>query len=188
VICGPGPGPFLLLFTHLQGKWLSLFRLFTIIVSNLTNSLELMETTPHIGFTIKTLSHRIGRNLGQQLRLGHDSTSTAVRSHILGYFAHHEKETVLQSELQQHLLIRRSTMTNILCGMEGEGLITREDCLTDKRQKQVRLTAKAKELCNEHLKLVNEFEDTLKKCLTDEELAQFFTITEKLNHQLDTEL
>jgi len=147
-----------------------------------------MDTSKRIGFTIKTLSHRIGRNLGQQLRLGHDCASTAVRSHILGYFANHEKETVLQSELQQHLLIRRSTMTNILCGMEGEGLITREDCLTDKRQKQVRLTAKAKELCNEHLKLVNEFEASLRSCLTDEELHQFFTITEKLNHQLDTEL
>ena len=145
-----------------------------------------METTPRIGFTIKTLSHRIGRNLGQQLRLGHDSASTAVRSHILGYFAHHEKETVLQSELQQHLLVRRSTMTNILAGMESEGLVTREDCLADKRQKQVRLTEKAKALCNEHLKLVNEFEDTLRSCLTDEELHQFFTITEKLNQLLDS--
>ena len=161
---------------------------FTIIVSILTNSLEHMDTSKHIGFTIKTLSHRITRNLGQQLRLGHDCPSTAVRSHILGYFAHHGKETVLQSELQQHLLVRRSTMTNILCGMEDEGLITREECLTDKRQKQVRLTAKAKKLCNEHLKLVNEFEDTLRNCLTDEVLAEVFTITEKLNHQLDTNL
>lgn len=77
-------------------------------------------------------------------------------------------------------------MTNILAGMENEGLVTREDCLADKRQKQVRLTEKAKALCNEHLRLVNEFEDTLRSCLTEEELNQFFTITDKLNKLLDT--
>ncbi|ADY14715.1 transcriptional regulator, MarR family [Sphaerochaeta globosa str. Buddy] len=165
---------------------LSFFIVFSIIVSILTNSLEHMDTTPRIGFTIKTLSHRIGRTLGQQLRLEQEAASTAVRSHILGYFAHHEVEAVLQSELGNHLLIRRSTMTNILDGMESEGLVTREEYQQDKRQKLVRLTEKAKALCSEHLKLVNDFETSLQSNLSDEELKQFFAITKKLNQILDT--
>lgn len=124
--------------------------------------------------------------MGNQLRIEQDSTSTAVRSHILGYFAYHQTDAILQSELGRHLLIRRSTMTNILDGMESEGLVTRDDYQQDKRQKLVRLTEKAKTLCSEHLRLVNAFEASLKSNLTEEELNWFFSITEKLNHILDT--
>jgi DNA-binding MarR family transcriptional regulator len=77
-------------------------------------------------------------------------------------------------------------MTNILDGMESEGLVTREEYQQDKRQKLVRLTEKAKALCSEHLKLVNDFETSLQSNLSDEELKQFFAITKKLNQILET--
>ena len=56
----------------------------------------------------------------------------------------------------------------------------------DKRQKRVILTDAAKALCNEHLMLVNSFEATLRKALSDEVLEQFFAITEKLKTTLET--
>ncbi|MFA6732160.1 MAG: MarR family transcriptional regulator [Sphaerochaeta sp.] len=145
-----------------------------------------MDDTHRIGLTIKTLSHLLSRAMGKQLRDEQHSAATAVRSHILGYFAHHRVEEVQQAVLQQHLGIRRSTMTNILSGMESEGLVSRVEDTQDKRQKRVVLTDTAKNLCNEHLALVNAFEKKLERALTDEELSQFFAIAEKLKTTLET--
>lgn len=77
-------------------------------------------------------------------------------------------------------------MTNILSGMESEGLVSRVEDTQDKRQKRVVLTDTAKNLCNEHLALVNAFEKKLELALTDEELSQFFAIAEKLKTTLET--
>jgi DNA-binding MarR family transcriptional regulator len=145
-----------------------------------------MDDTPRIGLTIKTLSHLLSRAIGKQLRDEQSCAATAVRSHILGYFAHHNVQEVQQAVLQQHLGIRRSTMTNILSSMESEDLVRRVEDPQDKRQKRVILTDAAKALCNEHLMLVNSFEATLRKALSDEELEQFFAITEKLKTTLET--
>ncbi len=145
-----------------------------------------MDDTHRIGLTIKTLSHLLSRTMGKQLRDEQHCAATAVRSHILGYFAHHHVHEVQQAVLQQHLGIRRSTMTNILSGMESEGLVSRVEDAQDKRQKRVVLTDTAKTLCNEHLALVNAFEKKLEQALTDEELNQFFAIADKLKTILET--
>lgn len=120
------------------------------------------------------------------LKLEEESRGSVVQSHLLGYFAHHQKNRMLQSELQQHLGIRRSTMTNILKGMERDGLIMREDSQEDKRQKWVVLTEPAKQKCAEHFHLVQEFELTMRQGLSEEQLQQFFAIADTIRRNLET--
>lgn len=145
-----------------------------------------MDTAPRIGFLIRTLSHRIGRTLDQKLRLEADGANTSVRSHILGYFAHRQIDSILQSDLARHFMIQRSTMTNILDGLEKEGLVTRQECKSDKRQKYVMLTDRGKLLCRQRLLVVDEFESELRSTLTDEELDKLLAIAKKLERKLDT--
>ena len=120
------------------------------------------------------------------LKLEEESSGSVVQRHLLGYFAHHQKNRMLQSELQQHLGIRRSTMTNILKGMERDGLIVREDSQEDKRQKWVVLTEPAKQKCAEHFHLVQEFELTMRQGLSEEQLQQFFAIADTIRRNLET--
>ncbi len=144
------------------------------------------EEPRHIGHTIKTLSHLLHRSMTKLLKLEEESSGSVVQSHLLGYFAHHQKNRMLQSELQQHLGIRRSTMTNILKGMERDGLIMREDSQEDKRQKWVVLTEPAKQKCAEHFHLVQEFELTMRQGLSEEQLQQFFAIADTIRRNLET--
>ncbi|MDC7231558.1 MAG: MarR family transcriptional regulator [Sphaerochaetaceae bacterium] len=120
------------------------------------------------------------------LKLEEESSGSVVQSHLLGYFAHHQKKRMLQSELQQHLGIRRSTMTNILKGMERDGLIVREESEEDKRQKWVVLTDLAEQKCAEHFHLVQEFELAMRQDLNEEQLQQFFTIADTIRRNLET--
>ncbi|WP_320122583.1 MarR family transcriptional regulator [uncultured Sphaerochaeta sp.] len=144
------------------------------------------EEPRHIGHTIKTLSHLLHRSMTTLLKLEEDSSGSVVQSHLLGYFAHHQKTRILQSDLQQHLGIRRSTMTNILKGMERDGLIVREESEEDKRQKWVVLTDLAEQKCAEHFHLVQEFELAMRQDLNEEQLQQFFTIADTIRRNLET--
>ncbi|NCC63149.1 MAG: MarR family transcriptional regulator [Spirochaetia bacterium] len=145
-----------------------------------------MHQTPQVGLTIKTLSHLLFRSMTKTLKLDHSSPQTVVQSHILGYFAHSSRSKIEQKELQKHLCIRRSSMTNILNTMEAEQLIERVGAEYDKRQNLVILTDKAKDRCTEHLLLVKEFETVLRKGITEEELEHFFIVTEKMKQNLET--
>ena len=120
------------------------------------------------------------------LKLEEESRGSVVQSHLLGYFAHHQKNRMLQSELQQHLGIRRSTMTNILKGMERDGLIVREETEEDKRQKWVVLTELAEQKCAEHFHLVQDFESAMIQGIEEEQLQQFFAITDQIRRNLET--
>ena len=145
-----------------------------------------MHELPQVGLAIKTLSHLLYRSMTKTLKLDQDSPQTAVQSHVLGYFAHTSRSTIEQKELQKHLGIRRSSMTNILGIMENEGLIMRSEAEHDKRQKLVILTDKAKERCARHLELAKQFESILRQGISKEELEQFFLTTEKMKHNLET--
>jgi len=49
----------------------------------------------------------------------------------------------------------------------------------------VTLTPISQDLCKKHLAFFQEFEQTLQSNLTEEELKQFFTITEKIKRNLE---
>jgi DNA-binding MarR family transcriptional regulator len=49
----------------------------------------------------------------------------------------------------------------------------------------VTLTGTSEQLCKQHLAFFQEFEQTLQSDLTEEELKQFFAITEKLKKNLE---
>ncbi len=144
-----------------------------------------MNEDENIGLAIKTLSHLMHRTLGEMVRLQSNSAPSAVQSHILGYFAHTQTTSMLQSELQHHLGIRRSTMTNILSSMEREGLVERRESEQDKRQKAIFLTEKANRLCEEHLAIIGLFESRLREGLSEQEIQQFFLTIKKLQRNLE---
>lgn len=141
--------------------------------------------TQHIVLNLKILTNLFSRRLEEGIRREVESPITAVQAQILGFFGRTRRKSIPQREIQKVFGIRGSTAANILRLMEQNNLIRRSPCPTDARQNKVTLTEKAEQLNKRSLAFFQEFEQTLTSGLSEEELMQFFAITEKLKKNLE---
>ncbi len=139
----------------------------------------------HIVQTLKILTNLFSRKIEEGIRKQVQIPITPVQAQILSFFGRTNRTSIPQREIQKEFGIRGSTAANILHLMENNNLISRSPRATDARQNMVTLTKTSQKLCAQHLAFFQEFEQTLKSDLTDEELRQFFTITEKLKKNLE---
>ena len=139
----------------------------------------------HIVLTLKILTNLFTRKLEEGIRKEVQNSITPVQAQILSFFGRTKRRSIPQREIQKEFGIRGSTAANILRLMENNHLISRSPSPTDARQNMVTLTEKSQDLCNKHLAFFQEFEQTLQSDLTEEELKQFFSITEKLKKNLE---
>ncbi len=141
--------------------------------------------TQHIVLNLKILTNLFSRKLEEGMRRDLNNPITAVQAQILGFFGRTRRKSIPQREIQKAFGIRGSTAANILRLMEQNDLIERSPCPTDARQNRVTLTEKAEQLNKRNLAFFQEFEQTLTSGLSEEELIQFFAITEKLKKNLE---
>lgn len=128
------------------------------------------------------------RRLSLQMRRHHDAAVdrlsggrlTGARGWIIGYLASHDGKPVYQRDIETRFGIRRSTATVMLQLMEKNGMITRASDANDKRLKRLLLTDAARELLAELDRERYEFELLCKRGLSEEELAVFFTVADKI--------
>ena len=141
--------------------------------------------TQNIVLTLKILTNLFTRKLEEGIRKEVENSITPVHAQILSFFGKTKRTSISQREIQKEFGIRGSTAANILSLMEKNNLISRSPCPTDARQNMVTLTPISQDLCKKHLAFFQEFEQTLQSNLTEEELKQFFTITEKIKRNLE---
>lgn len=141
--------------------------------------------TPHIVLTLKILTNLFSRKLEEGIRKEVGNPITPAQAQILSFFGRTKRVSIPQREIQKEFGIRGSTAANILRLMEKNNLISRSPRATDARQNMVTLTETSQELCKQHLAFFQEFEQTLQSDLSEEELKQFFAITEKLKKNLE---
>ncbi len=139
----------------------------------------------HIVLTLKILTNLFTRKFEEGIRTEVQNPITPVQAQILSFFGRTQRKAIPQREIQKEFGIRGSTAANILRLMENNHLISRSPRATDARQNMVTLTETSQDLCKQHLAFFQEFEQTLQSGLTEEELAQFFIITEKLKKNLE---
>ena len=128
------------------------------------------------------------RRLSLQMRRHHDAAVdrlsggrlTGARGWIIGDLASHDGKPVYQRDIETRFGIRRSTATVMLQLMEKNGMITRASDANDKRLKRLLLTDAARELLAELDRERYEFELLCKRGLSEEELAVFFTVADKI--------
>lgn len=109
-----------------------------------------------------------------------DKSITHMQGAFIGYIHSFGEKDIFQRDIEKEFNIRRSTATGILNLMEEKKLIIRQPVERDKRLKKIVLTEKAIAFNNEILDNICEIENILKKDITKEELAVFFTVTEKM--------
>lgn len=139
-----------------------------------------MDDSRHLGRMVKQLSRRIER----QFPCPPTNDVTLHHGRIIGFLWHNRDKDVFQRDIEKEFGIRRSTATRLLQLMESNGLITREQVMSDARLKKIILTQKAVEMEQEIHKVIDSFEEQLAQAFTPEEEEEFRRLLGKLNARL----
>ena len=136
----------------------------------------------HPGNQIIILSNQVKHYLHQAAEVEGISGS---QSRILHYISEFSKKTeVYQKDVEEFFYLRRSTVTQTLQAMEKNGLIRRSSVARDARLKKLELTETGQALEAKIHARVMQMEQRLRDCLSEEEITQFLSITDKLGAEL----
>ena len=135
---------------------------------------------------LKILDNLIFRSFGKILKEC-DICVTPIQGKIIFYMMKNNNQDIYQKDIEQFLVSRRSTVSEILKKMEDNDLITRS-LASDKRKRVVKLTQysinKQKEIENK----VVLFDKQLKKNITTQELELFFDVLVKIKNNIFKEM
>lgn len=99
-------------------------------------------------------------------------------------YLHRQTGDVTQKMLQQHLMVRPSTVNGIVDRLEEKGLVTRSTGKTDGRCRILRLTEKGKHFNDDFTTIVREVNEEIEHCFTREEVAQMRELLLRLAESL----
>ncbi|MBQ8474525.1 MAG: winged helix-turn-helix transcriptional regulator [Clostridia bacterium] len=139
-----------------------------------------------IGIEIRSLGNMVMRLMEKKGHKKAIDDATGTNGWILRYLADEERagKDVFQRDIETRFCITRSTVSKVLSLMEQKKLIERKNVEYDARLRKIILTEKSREL----LKLMCEdghmAESILRGALTDEELKEFFRLTNKLKESI----
>ncbi len=145
-----------------------------------------MTENRHLGFEIRTLNNCVKRYVQSKKPVELDK-STGVHGWAIRYFYENREKDIFQRDFEERFSIRRSTATNMLKLMEKNGIITREKVPYDARLKKIMLTDRAIEIHKKATENINNIESTLKKGISEAELATFYRVTDKIKGNLEVQ-
>ncbi len=138
-----------------------------------------------LGFELHRASRMVKRYMdGDAVKLYIDKM-TGTHGWAVGYFYGNRHRDVFQKDFEQEFEIRRSTASNILSLMEKNGLIKRDSVPYDARLKKITLTDKALEIQSVVNKSFDKLESAIKKDISDDELAVFYSVLDKICNNLE---
>ena len=141
-----------------------------------------MSNTDLLGFRIRSVWQQVKRLMNRHLTENDGYGLTGMQFAIVSYIAKESTERdVFQKDLEQKFDIRKSTVTGILNTMERDGLLLRETVPYDARLRKMILTDKALQAKKNSEQVIDTVENQLSKGLTEEEIATFLTILEKIS-------
>ena len=135
-----------------------------------------------IGGKIKKINNLMQREIEKEIKK--NSNLTKNQSVILDYINSEEEKQIYQKDIEQKLLIRRSTATEILNRMEQKDLIIRKSDPLDSRKKVLTLTATGKKIAIMDIDKIDILENKIRKNLTNEEIKTLLFILDKIEKNL----
>lgn len=136
----------------------------------------------HLGNQIIILSNQVKHYLHQAAEVEGISGSQSRILHYISEFS--QKTEVYQKDVEEFFYLRRSTVTQTLQTMEKNGLIRRSSVARDARLKKLELTETGQALEAQIHTRVMQMEQRLSDCLSEEEITQFLSITDKLGEEM----
>jgi len=128
-----------------------------------------------IGRLVKTGYITLRREIEQMLRpVGLTHTQWSALGVILHF------PGITPSQLEQILMIERSSVTSLMNGLESRGLIVRRSSPEDGRSKQIFLTDAGKQLAEETQHFAVVLEERVKQGMTEDEFETLRSLLIKL--------
>lgn len=139
-----------------------------------------------LGVELRRLSNQICRYFDQQTNKRAVDAVTGTNGWIIGYIARREAEgrEVYQRDLETRFGVTRSTASKVVALMVQKGLIEQQSVPGDRRVRRLTLTPKAEEVKRMMDEDHEKFETTLRKGLSEEELATLFSLLDRLQENL----
>ena len=140
--------------------------------------------TRRIGYEIANVSHLMRRKGPSTL----PSTKelTPMQNWVIGYVREHGETDIFQSDIERVFHVTGATATNVLKRMERDDLIVREPVSSDRRKKRIVLTPRAIRISDDVREKIESNEELMKQGLTEQELAVFFSVIDKIKENLQT--
>ncbi len=111
---------------------------------------------------------------------------TGMQAMIVHHLIMHEDEgDLFQKDIETAFQMRRSTATGILQLMEQHGILRREPVAHDGRLKRLVLTDQARAMDEHITERMEEMEQLLRQGITEEELTNWFAVSEKIRSNLE---
>lgn len=130
---------------------------------------------------IRYINNLLKRNIEVQTK---DDDVTRVQGWIIGFIYHHQDLDVFQKDIEKELNMRRSTASEVIKTMENKDYIKRESVDYDQRLKKLVLTQKAIDHQQKFMKFAEQFDEKVVSGLSNEELAKFYEILDKIKSNL----
>ena len=111
---------------------------------------------------------------------------TGMQAMIVHHLILREKEgDLFQKDIESAFQMRRSTATGILQLMEQHGILRREPVAHDGRLKRLVLTYRARAMDERITERMVQMEQMLRRGITEEELNNWFAVSEKIRSNLE---
>lgn len=135
-----------------------------------------------VGFQIKTLSKMLRQKVDY---LSRDSELTGFQGYLMGFLiCEGQKRDIFQRDVEKSMEISRASVTSVLQLMEKNGIIRRESVDYDARLKKIVVTEKGFACWKHNIELLNQIEITLKTDISEQELAIFMSVLERMKRNL----
>lgn len=132
---------------------------------------------------VKVLANLLKRRLDNAVSNVTTDNITGVQVLIMGFLSESSFD-VYQKDIEKQFNIRRSTVTNILHGMEKQGIIIRQNVDNDARLKKIVLTPKGNDILSVLNDEVAKTQQLLIKGISDEELEIYFSVIKEMKENL----
>ena len=138
-----------------------------------------------IGFELHRSSRIVKRYMDNDASKSYVEKITGTHGRVIGWLYRNRHRDIFQKDFEKEFDIRRSTASKILSLMEINDLILRESVPYDARLKRIILTPKALEVQSVVENAFGRMEEKIKEGITDEELAVFFRVLDKVNKNME---
>ena len=136
------------------------------------------ENIKHIGKRIHMVSNQIKRRMDKEMsKYG----LTHSQNIILSYLARNQHRDIFQRDIEEEFDIRRSSVSSILTHLEDKGYVSRQSVDYDARLKKLTITPRGLETVGNIYSVVIDFEKSVEKVLSEEEIYSLFSILDKLS-------
>ena len=143
-----------------------------------------MELKQSFGNQLRILTNSIRHASHMQNKDALNQDITMLQMGILGHLMKHQGKPVFQKDIEEHIEIGRSTLSEVINVMEKNDLLKRIPSKADGRYRELVMTDRGREIGGRFAKGAERFNEQLCTGISDDELKICLDIIERMTENV----